>query len=142
MFGNEKVPKVSIEVGCQVSLVGRHVEEPAVFCVSGCPNFPNKKGSASLRCNPLFQNTTAHITTVAVDYIIWLGCQSHPAIFAFSLYFSRLSSAISAQYKSFRVELKMGTRKSHIEAKIEHLFRFLTQFFCYLIQVQHQIRKK
>ena len=93
-------------------------------------------------CNPLFQNTTAHITTVAMDYIISLGCQSHPAFFAFSLFFSRLSSAISAQYKSFRVELKMGTRKSHIEAKIEHLFRFLTQFFCYLIQVQHRIRKK
>ena len=42
-FGNEKVPKVSIEVGCQVSLVGRHNEEPAVFCVSGCPYFPNMK---------------------------------------------------------------------------------------------------
>ena len=47
-FGNEEEPKVSIEVGCQVSLVGRHIEEPAVSCVSGCPNFLNKKRSASL----------------------------------------------------------------------------------------------
>ena len=44
-FGNEKVPKVSIEVGCQVSLVGHHIEEPAVFCVSDCPYFPNRKRS-------------------------------------------------------------------------------------------------
>ena len=43
------MPKVSIEAGCQVSLVGRHIEEPVVFCVCSCPNFPNKKRSASLR---------------------------------------------------------------------------------------------
>ena len=89
-FGNEKVPKVSIEAGCQVSLVGHHIDKPAVFCVSGCPNFPNKK------CSP---------------------------------YFSRLSSANSTQYKSFRVELKMRTRNGHIVAQIEHLFHFLTQVF-------------
>ena len=43
------MPKVSIEVGCQVSLVVRHIEEPAVFCVSGCPYFPNDNRNASLR---------------------------------------------------------------------------------------------
>ena len=48
-FGKEKVPKISIEVGCQVSLVGHHIEEPAVFFyVSGCPYFPNRKLSATL----------------------------------------------------------------------------------------------
>ena len=30
-FSKEKVPNISIEVGCQVSHVGRHIEEPAVF---------------------------------------------------------------------------------------------------------------
>ena len=35
-FGKEKVLKISTEVGCQVSSVGRrHIEESAVFCVSG-----------------------------------------------------------------------------------------------------------
>ena len=48
-FGNEKVPKISVEVGCQVGLVGRHIEEPVIFCVSRCPYFPNRKRSSSLR---------------------------------------------------------------------------------------------
>ena len=47
-FGNEKVPKMFIEVDCQVSLVGCHIKEPAVFCVSSYQYFLNKKRGASL----------------------------------------------------------------------------------------------
>ena len=65
-FGKEKVSKISIEVECQVGYVGRHIEEPAVFYVSGCPYFPNRKR----KCDPLSQNTTARITTVAM--VVWM----------------------------------------------------------------------
>ena len=50
-------------------------------------------------CNPLSQNTTAHITTVALDDVICLGRRSHRASFAFGSYLSQLLSANSAQYK-------------------------------------------
>ena len=40
-------------------------------------------------CNPLSQNTTAHITTAAMDDVICLGRQSRPPSSAFSLYFTR-----------------------------------------------------
>ena len=86
------MPTISTEVGCQVSRVGRHIEEPAVFCVRHCA------------CYPFSQNTTAHITTVAMDDVVCLGRQSRRASFAFSSYFSRLLSANSTQYKYFRVE--------------------------------------
>ena len=69
-------------------------------------------------CNPLSQNTTAHITTVAMDDVICLGRQSHRASFAFSSYLSRLISANSTQYKSFRVELKMANSKWTYRGKI------------------------
>ena len=55
-------------------------------------------------CNPLSQNPTAQITRVAMDDVICLGRQSPRACFAFSSHFSRLLSANSTQYKSFRVE--------------------------------------
>ena len=84
------------KIGCQVRLNGRHVEEPGVFCISGCPYFPT---------------TTAHITKVAMDDVISFGRRSRRAFFAFSSYFSRLLSANSTQYKSFRVELKMANSK-------------------------------
>ena len=53
-FGKEKVPKISIEVGCQVSLVGHHIEEPAVFFVSAVVHI-SRIGSAVRHCpcNPL-----------------------------------------------------------------------------------------
>ena len=70
-------------------------------------------GSAERHCayNPLSQNTTAQITTVAMDDVICLGRRSRRASFAFGSYFSRLLSANSAHYKSFRVELKMANSK-------------------------------
>ena len=66
-FGNEKVPKISIEVGCHVRLVGGHIEEPAVF-VPAVVHI-SRIGSAvrHCACNPLSQNTTAHTTTAAMD---------------------------------------------------------------------------
>ena len=48
-FVNEQVPRISIEAGCQVSRVGRRVEELAAFCVSSCPYFPNTKVWRALR---------------------------------------------------------------------------------------------
>ena len=80
-------------------------------------------------CNPLSQNTTAHITTVAMDDIICLGCQSHQTFFAFSSYFSRLLSANSTQYKSFGAELKMANSKWTYRGKNRAFISFLTQFF-------------
>ena len=62
-------------------------------------------------CNPLSQNTTAHITTVAMDDVVCLGRRSRRAFFAFSSYFSQLLSADFTQYKSFRVELKIANSK-------------------------------
>ena len=93
-------------------------------------------------CNPLSQNTTAHITTVAMDDIICLGRQSDRAFFAFSLYFSQLLSANSTKYKSFRVELKMTNSKWTYRGKNRAFISFFDAGFCYLIQVQHRIRKK
>ena len=66
-IGNEKVLRISIEVGFQISLVGRHIEEPAVF-VSAVVHI-SRIGSAvhHCACNPLAQNTSAHITMVVMD---------------------------------------------------------------------------
>ena len=125
-FGNEKVPKISIEVGCQVRLVGRHIEEQAVFCVSGCPYFPNGI-VRHCACNPLSQNTTAHITTVAMDDVICLGHRSHRAFLLL------VRTSVDCYWQilinlSFRVELKMSYSKWIYRGKIDHLFRFLRQF--------------
>ena len=62
-------------------------------------------------CNPLSKMIAAHITTVAMDDIICVGRRSRRASFASSSYFSRLLSASSTQYKSFRVESKMAYSK-------------------------------
>ena len=65
-------------------------------------------GSAVRHCagnRLLFQNTTVHITAVALEDVICLGRRSRRAFFTFSLQFSRLLSANSTQNKSFRVEL-------------------------------------
>ena len=93
-------------------------------------------------CNPLSQNMTAHITTVAMDDIICLGSQSHQAFFAFNSYFSRLLSANSTQCKSFRVELKIANSKWTYPDKNRAFISFFDAGFCYLIQVQHRTRKK
>ena len=93
-------------------------------------------------CNPLSQNTTAHITTVTMDDIICLGHRSHRAFFAFSSYFNRLLSANSTQYKSFRVELKMANSKWTYWGKNRAFISFFDAVSCYLIQVYDGIRKK
>ena len=79
-------------------------------------------------CNPLSQNTTAHITTVAMDDVICLGHRSRRAFCAFSSYFSRLLSVNSTQYESFRVELKMANSKGKYRGKNRAFILFLTQF--------------
>ena len=93
-------------------------------------------------CNPLSQNTTAHITTVAMDGVICLGRRNHRASFAFSLYFSRLLSATSTQYKSFRGKIKMVNSKWTYRGKSRTFSSFFDVVSCCLIQVQHRIGKK
>ena len=90
-------------------------------------------------CNPLSQNTTAHITTVALDDVICLGRRSHRASFAFGSYLSQLLSANSAQYKykSFRVELKMENSKWTYRGKSRAFSSFFDAVSCCLIQVKH-----
>ena len=90
-------------------------------------------------CNPLSQNTTAHITTVALDDVICLGRRSHRASFAFGSYLSQLLSANSAQYKykSFRVELKMENSKWTYQGKSRAFSSFFDAVSCCLIQVKH-----
>ena len=126
--------KISIEVGCQVSNVGRHIEEPAVF-VSAVAHI-SRIGSAVRHCvcNPLSQNTTAHITTVAMDDIVSLGRRSRRASFAFRSHFSRLLSANSTQYKSIRVELKMANSKWIYRDKSQTFISFFDAVSCCLIQ--------
>ena len=93
--------------------------------------------------NPLSKNTTAHIATFAMDDVICLERRSRRAFFAFSSYFSRLLSANYTKYKSLRVELKMAYSKWKYRGKNR---AFISGFFyavsCYLMQVQHRIRKK
>ena len=61
-----------------------------LFCTSGCPYFPIGSAVRHCACNPLSQNTIAHITKVAMDDVICLGRRSRRVSFAFSSYFSRL----------------------------------------------------
>ena len=125
-FGKEKILKISIEVGCQVSHAGRHSEEPAFLCQHcACIRFPK-----------------AHITMVAMDDVICLGRRSRRASFAFSSYFSRLLSANSTQYKSFRVELKISNSKWTYPGKSRAFISFSDAISCCLIHLQHRIRKK
>ena len=140
--GNEKVPRIPIEAGCQVSHVGRHIEEPAVFVSAVVHIFRIGSAVRHCACNPLSQNTNAHITTVAMDDVIGLGRRSHRASFAFGSYFSRLIAANSTQYKSFQVELKMANSKWTYRGKSRAFISFFDAVSCCLIQVQHRIRKK
>ena len=52
-------------------------------------------------CNPLFQNTTAHITTVAMDDVICLRCRSRRALFAFSSFV--FQSTVIGEFHSIQV---------------------------------------
>ena len=63
-------------------------------------------------CNPLSQDTAAHIPTVAEDEVICLGRQScRTFLLLVRTSISRLLSANSTQCKSFRVKLKMANSK-------------------------------
>ena len=93
-------------------------------------------------CNPLFQKMTVPITTIAMDDVICLGRRSRRASFAFSSYFSRLSSANSTRYKSFRAELKMANSKWRYRGTSRAFISLFDAVSCCLIQVQHRIRKK
>ena len=80
-------------------------------------------------CNPLSQNTTAHIFTVVMDDVICLGRRNRRAFFAFSSYFSRPLSANSTQYKSIRVELKMAHSKLTYRGKNRAFISFFDVVF-------------
>ena len=56
-----------------VGLVGRHIEEPTVFVSAVVHISRIGRAVRQCACNPLSQNTTAHITTVAMDDVICLG---------------------------------------------------------------------
>ena len=73
---------------------------------------------------------------------VWDAEVRHRAFFAFSSYFSRLSSANSTQYKSFRVELKMANSKWTYRGTNRAFISFSNAGFGYLKQVQHRMRKK
>ena len=97
------------------------------FCVSGCSYFTNRKRSDT--CNPVSSkhdcNTaahTAHITTVVMDNVICLGRRKCRSSFAFNSYFSRLLSANSTQYKSFRVEFKDGELEIDISRQKSRIY--------------------
>ena len=127
------MPKIAIKVGCQVSHVGRHIEEPAGFFV--CQRlsiFPDRKRCASLRMTRL----------LILLRLLRMTSFVRDAEVAFSSYFSRLLSANSTQYMSFRVELKMANSKWTYRRKIRAFISFFDSVSCCLIQVQHRIRKK
>ena len=90
LLGKEKVPKISIEVGCQVAMLATILKNQ-LFFVSAVVHI-----------------STAHITTVTMDDVVCLERRSRRASFS---YFSQPLSANSTQYKSFRVELKMANSK-------------------------------
>ena len=77
-----------------------------------------------------------------MDDVVCLGSRSGRATFAFSSYFSRLLAANSTQYKSFIVKLKMANSKWTYQGKSRTFIPFFDAVSCYLMQVQHRIRKK
>ena len=113
-----------------------------LFCVSGCPYFPIGSVVRQCACNPLSQNTTAHITTVAMNDVICLGRRSHRASFAFSSYFSRPLSTNSTLYKSFRWELTMANSKLTYRGNSRAFISLFDAVPRCLIQVQYRIRKE
>ena len=81
-------------------------------------------------------------SSIAMNDVICLGRRNRRASFAFSSYFSRLLSANSTKYKSFRVELKMANSKWTYGGKSRAFISFFDAVSCCLIQVQHRKRKK
>ena len=96
------MPKISIEVGSQISLVG--VLKNQLFFVSTVVHISRIRSAVGhCTCNPLSQNTAANITADTIDDVICLGRRSRRAFFAFSSYFNRLLSVNSTQYMPIQV---------------------------------------
>ena len=117
-----KCQKFSFKLVVKSALLGAILKNQLIF-VSAVV-YISRIGSAvrHCACNPLSQNTIAHITAVAMDYVICLGRRSRRAFFAFSSFFNRLLSANSTQHrqvfpsriKDGELEMDIARQKSSI----------------------------